>query len=77
VASRRTKRNSREADKSARHAKLAQRDSVKVTPIIAVEERRVGANSVSHAKLALRGRVKGIPIIAVEEGRRKSKSGRA
>jgi hypothetical protein len=27
VASRRTKRNSREADKSARHAKLAQRDS--------------------------------------------------
>jgi hypothetical protein len=40
VASHRTKRNSREADKSARHAKLAPRDSVKVTPIIAVEEGR-------------------------------------
>jgi hypothetical protein len=54
VASRRTRRNSREADKSARHAKLAQRDSLKVTPIIAVEERRVDAKSARHAKLAQR-----------------------
>jgi hypothetical protein len=74
VASRRTKRNSREADKSARHAKLAQRDSVKVTPIIAVKERRVGAKSVSHAKVALRGSAKGTPIIAVEERRVGAKS---
>jgi hypothetical protein len=40
VASRRTKQNSREADKSARPAKLAQRGSAKGTPIIAVEEGR-------------------------------------
>jgi hypothetical protein len=74
VASRRTKRNSREADKSARHAKLAQRDSVKVTPIIAVEERRVGAKSARHAKLAQRDSVKVTPIIAAEERRVGAKS---
>ena len=77
VASRQTKRNSREADKSVGHAKLAPRGSVKETPVIAVEERRVGDKSVRHTKLALRGRVKGTPVIAVEEGRRKLKSGRA
>jgi hypothetical protein len=40
VASRGTKQNSREAAKSARPAKLAQRGSAKGTPIIAVEEGR-------------------------------------
>jgi hypothetical protein len=59
------------------HAKLALRGRVKGTPVIAVEERRVGDKSVRHAKLALRGRVKGTPVIAVEEHRRKLKSGRA
>src|SRR5262245_28336164 len=73
-ASRRTKRDSREADKSARHAKLAPRGSVKEEPIIAVEERRVGAKSVRQAKLAPRGSVKEKPIIAVEERRVGAKS---
>jgi hypothetical protein len=74
VASRQTKRNSREADKSVGHAKLALRGRVKGTPVIAVEERRVGDKSVRHAKLALRGRVKGTPVIAVEERRVGDKS---
>ena len=74
VASRRTKRNSRETAKSSRHAKLAQRDSLKVTPIIAVEERRVDAKSARHAKLAQRDSVKVTPIIAVEERRVGAKS---
>jgi hypothetical protein len=81
VASHRTKRNSREADKSARHAKLAPRGSVKEKPIIAVEERaveerRVGAKSVRQAKLAPRGSVKEKPIIAVEERHVDAKSAR-
>jgi hypothetical protein len=75
VARRRTKRNSRETAKSARHAKLAQRDSL-VTPIIAVEERRVDAKSARHAKLAQRDSVKVTPIIAVEERRVDAKSAR-
>jgi hypothetical protein len=74
VASRQTKRNSREADKSVGHAKLAPRGSVKETPVIAVEERRVGDKSVGHAKLAPRGSVKETPVIAVEERRVGDKS---